>query len=136
MNMSFISYQMKKLLPQRIMAKTTGRSDLSIIVYCEVLYCLWDRVRIWLLPALQLLLLTNRNTHLGLLSETSKMIFENHILLAFKRFLSSAYKRYIINIYKVEKRIATDNGKLESYYDKWEPLLKILNDNVEQSNLT
>ena len=40
------------------------------------------------------------------------------------------------NIYKVEKRIATDNGKLKSHYHKSEPLLKMLSGNVEQSNLT
>ena len=58
------------------------------------------------------------------------MRLENHILLAFKRFLFENRKekfivnlngfwKYLMHIQKVEFQIASKNGKLKGYFQKW-----------------
>ena len=60
-------------------------------------------------------------------------ILMNHIILIFKRYIYvtkhkhsiniNGLKAFIKNIEKVEQRIASQRGKLDFHYRKWDPIL-------------
>ena len=97
---------------------------------CRVSANLWSAIQNHLQNNLYLPGLSDENVHLGLISNNSSMRLENHILLAFKRFLFENQKekfivnlngfwKYLMHIQKIEFQIASKNGKLRGHFQKW-----------------
>ena len=97
---------------------------------CRVSANLWSAIQNHVQNNMYLLDLNDKNVHLGFIYNNSCMRLENHILLAFKRFLLENQKekfivnlngfwKYLMHIQKVEFQIASKNGKLKGHFQKW-----------------
>ena len=91
---------------------------------------LWSAIQNYVQNNLYLPDLSDENVYLGFISNNSPMKLENHILLAFKRFLfENRREKFVVNpngfwkslmhIQKIEFQIASRNGKLKGYSQKW-----------------
>ena len=97
---------------------------------CRVSANLWSAIQNHVQNNLCLPNLSDKNVHLGFISKNSSLRLENHILLAFKRFLFENRKenfivglngfwKYLMHIQKIEFQIASKNGKLRDHFQKW-----------------
>ena len=91
---------------------------------------LWSAIQNHVQNNLYLPGLSDENVHLGFISNNSSVRLENHISLAFKRFLFENRKnrftvnlngfwKYLMQIQKTEFQIASKNGKLRGHFQKW-----------------
>ena len=98
---------------------------------CTTTLKLWEQLQTWIpsLPSLE-----PEICILGLWNcQSPDFIFINHIILIFKRFIYlkkhehhiniNGLKVFIKNIEKVEQKIASQKGKLEFHFKKWDSIL-------------
>ena len=113
------------------LCKLENESVLHIFCRCMITKNLWKQLQILMpsIPSLEpeivILGLWNR--------KIPNFILINHIILIFKRYIYikkdkhsitiNGMKAFIKNIEKIERKIASQRGKLDFHYKKWDPIL-------------